>query len=206
MSLSMVISTTASFNFVAPFTNFWRTKINVLQDRFRPAESLTTYLKTTYGRHLGEYHSPTVGLTNSPCSTKDSWRKTMPLITWFRIFPNSVGLDPSKEEFRFRYSERSPDVVKKGKKTFCVAFVYRNSLLFFLGCFVRSTKELVVKLWSLCVKSSVASLKLTNFLKVVPFCRFSWIIKLRGPFTPIPCKRTTFSWLNVLGNKNKQTN
>lgn len=56
MSLSMVISTTTSFNFVTPFTNFEGQKF-VLQDRTRTVES--------YLQQMGV-------LTNSPCSTKVS--------------------------------------------------------------------------------------------------------------------------------------
>ena len=62
MSLSIAISTTTSFNFVTPFTNFEGQKF-VLQDRTRTVEP--------YLQHLGESHLPKV-LTNSPCSTKDS--------------------------------------------------------------------------------------------------------------------------------------
>ena len=48
MSLSMVISTTTSFNFVTPFTNFEGQKF-VLQDRTRTVEP--------YIRYLGESQS-----------------------------------------------------------------------------------------------------------------------------------------------------
>ena len=58
MSLSMVISTTTSFNFVTPFTNFEGQKF-VLQDRTRTVESyLQQMANPTYPKYLPILRAP----------------------------------------------------------------------------------------------------------------------------------------------------